>query len=199
MRFWFFSAGPKRARRSPRPAPSVRLLLEPLEDRCTPSASMMPASAAVSTPPLSLNTIASLPHDDIHVLQAVFQQQTAQATGLLQAEQVVLGILQQFAPQAPQFQPVIALLTSAIPGQQATVQTLQNETNLVNQLDTVQDTSIILNAMIQNAQAMIPVLQQQGNQQAVSALENMIAADQAAVQANQPQITAVEVEVSAFL
>ncbi|HEY7422982.1 MAG TPA: hypothetical protein VH682_01955 [Gemmataceae bacterium] len=133
------------------------------------------------------------------MLQDVFQQQTTQAIVTLEVEQIALGILQQFAPQAPQFQPVIAFLTSAIPAQQVTVQTLQNETNLVNQLDDVQDQAIILNAMIQNAAVLIPVLQQQGNVQAVNALESMIATDQAAVQALQPQITATEVEVSAFV
>jgi hypothetical protein len=160
---------------------------------------MMSAGAAASTPPAAVNTIASLPHDQIHMLQDVFQQQTTQAIVTLEVEQIALGILQQFAPQAPQFQPVIAFLTSAIPAQQVTVQTLQNETNLVNQLDDVQDQAIILNAMIQNAAVLIPVLQQQGNVQAVNALESMIATDQAAVQALQPQITATEVEVSAFV
>jgi hypothetical protein len=166
---------------------------------------MMPASAAAapspsaSTSSSAVNTIASLSHDQIHTLQDVFQQQTNQAIVTLQVEQIALGILQQFASQAPQFQPVIAALASAIPMQQGTVQTLQNETNLLNQLDDVQDQAIILNAMIQNAAALVPVFQQQGNQQTVNALENIIATDQAAVQALQPQITAAEVEVSTFL
>jgi hypothetical protein len=53
--------------------------------------------------------------------------------------------------------------------------------------------------MIQNAAALIPVFQQLGNQQAVNALKNTIATDQAAVQALQPQIMAAEVEVAAFV
>src|SRR5262249_29471279 len=105
MRFWFFYAEPNHPRRHPRPVPSVRPHLEPLEDRCLPSANFMPASAAASTPPAAVNTIASLPHDQIHVLQDQSQQQTALATVGLAVEQVVLGFLQQFAPQAPQFQP----------------------------------------------------------------------------------------------
>jgi hypothetical protein len=160
---------------------------------------MMPVSAAASPSPAAVNAIASLSHDQIHVLQDVFQQQTTQAINRLQVEQVVLGVLQQFAPQAPQFQPVIAFLTNDIPAQQATVQTLQNQTNLVNQLDDVQDQAIILNGMIQNAAALIPVLQQLGNQQAANALMNTIAADQAAVQALQPQIAAAEAAVAAFV
>src|SRR5262249_31635815 len=138
------------------------------------------------------------PHDQIHTLQDQSQQQTALATIRLEVEQVVLGFLQQFAPQAPQFQPVIAFLTSAIPAQQAIVQTLQNQTNLLTQLDDLQDQALILNAVIRNGTALLPVLQQVGNGQAANTLQNTIVADQAAVQALQPQITAVEVEVSAF-
>jgi hypothetical protein len=205
MKFWFFSAGPNHTRRHQSPAPSVRPLLEPLEDRCVPSANLMPVSAAAiqsppaSTPPAAINTIASLSHDQIHTLQNQSQQQSATATISLEVEQVVLGFLQQFAPQAPQFQPVIAFLRSAIPAQQATVQTLQNQTNLLNQLDDLQDQALILNAVIQNDTAVVPVLQQFGNQPAANALKNTIVADQAAVQALQPQITAVEVEVSTFV
>ena len=183
MRFWFFSTGPNHARRHRRPAPSVRPFLESLEDRCLPSA----------------NTIASVSHDQVHTLQDVFQQQTTQATVTLQVERVVLGILQQFAPQVPQLKPVIASLTNAIPMQQATVQTLQNETNLLNQLDDLQDQVIISNGTIQTATALVPVSQQLGNQQAVNTLDSIIAMNQAAVQAVQPQITAVEVEVSTFI
>ncbi|HWG44213.1 MAG TPA: hypothetical protein VN688_15650 [Gemmataceae bacterium] len=199
MRFWFFSAGPNRVRRHPRPAPSVRPFLESLEDRCLPSANFMPVSAAASTPPAAMNTIASLSHDQIHMLQDQSQQQTALATIRLEVEQVVLGILQQFAPQTPQFQPVIASLTSDIPARQATVQMLQHQTDLLNQLDDLQDQSLILNAVIQNAAPVVSVLQQLGNEQAANALQNTIVADQAAVQALQPQIAAVEVEVSAFV
>jgi hypothetical protein len=90
-------------------------------------------------------------------------------------------------------------LTNAIPTQQATVQTLQNQTNLLNQLDDVQDQGIILNGMIQNAAALIPVFQLQGNQQAENALKSTIATDQAAVQALQPQIAAAEAAVAAFV
>lgn len=199
MRFWFFSAGPNRARRRPRPAVSVRPFLERLEDRCLPSADMMPVSAVANPSPAAVNAIASLSHDQVHMLQDVFQQQTTQASNFLAVEQVVLGVLQQFAPQAPQFQPVIAFLTNAIPAQQAMVQTLQNQTNLVNQLDDVQDQAIILNGMIQNAAAFIPVFQLQGNQQAVNSLKSTIATDQAAVQALQPQIAAAEAAVATFV
>jgi hypothetical protein len=199
MNLFFFATGPKHAHRRPCPAVSVRPFLEHLEDRCLPSADMMPVSAAANPSPSAVNAIASLPHDQIHMLQDQFQQQTTQAIIRLEVEQIVLGVLQQFASQAPQFQPVIAFLTNDIPMQQATVQTLQNQTNLLNQLDDVQDQSIILNGMIQNAAALIPVFQQLGNQQAVNALKNTIATDQAAVQALQPQIMAAEVEVAAFV
>jgi hypothetical protein len=158
----------------------------------------MPASAAVD-PSAVTNTIASLSHDQIHQLQDQSQQQSAQATVRLEVEQAVLGILQLFAPQVPQFQPVIAFLTSAIPAQQAIVNTLQNQTNLLNQLDDLQDQGIILDAQIQSAAALIPMLQQVGNMGAVNLLNNLIAADQAAVLALQPQIAAVEAEVSTFV
>jgi hypothetical protein len=165
----------------------------------------MPASAAVvtsssaSTTPAAVNTIASLSHDQIHVLQDQSQQQTDGATIRLEVEQIVLGILEPFAAQVPQFQPAIAFLTSAIPSQQATLTTLQNQTNLLNQLDDLQDQALMLNATIQNAAALAPVQQQLGNVQAANTLQSIIAADQATVQALQPQITAVEVEVSTFV
>ena len=199
MNFFFFATRPNHTRRRQCPAVSVRPFLERLEDRCLPSADMMPVSAAASPSPAAVNAIASLSHDQVHMLQDVFQQQTTQAINLLQVEQIVLGVLQQFAPQAPQFQPAIAFLTNAIPTQQATVQTLQNQTNLLNQLDDVQDQAIILNGMIQNAAALIPVFQLQGNQQAVNSLKSTIATDQAAVQALQPQIAAAEAAVAAFV
>ena len=205
MRLWFFSAGPRPSHPCRQPAPPVRPLLEPLEDRCLPSMNPMMASASVapsppaSTPPAAVNTIASLSHDQIHVLQDQSQQQSTIATITLEVEQTVLNILHLFAPQAPQFQPAIAFLNSVIPAQQATVATLQNQTNLLNQLDDLQDQALILNAMIQNDAAMIPVQQQIGNMQAVNMLQSTIAADQTAVQALQPQIAAVEVEVSTFI
>lgn len=165
---------------------------------------MMPADISMGTmpasaPPLAANTIASVPHDQIHVLQDQIQQQTTIAAITLEVEQIVFGILQRFAPQVPQVQPAIAFLTSVIPGQQATVTKLQNQTNLLNQLDDLQDQALILNAMIQNDAASIPMQQQLGNTQAVNMLRNSIAADQAAVQALQPQIAAVEGVVSAFV
>lgn len=204
MRFWFFSADPSQPRRHQRPDSSVRPRLEALEDRCLPSVSMMPASATVasssaSTPPAVVNTIASLPHEQIHVLQDQSQQQTDLATLRLEVEQLALGILQLFAPQVPQVQPAIAFLTSAIPAQQATLTMLQNQTNLLNQLDDLQDQALILNATIQNANVLLPMQQQIGNMQGVNTLQSIIAADQATVQLLQPQITAVEVEVSAFV
>jgi hypothetical protein len=162
------------------------------------SSSVAPSSPA-STPPAAVNTVASLSHDQIHMLQDQSQQQTDTATIRLEVEQIVFGILEQFAPQAPQFQPVIAFLSSAIPAQQATLTTLQNQTNLLNQLDDLQDQALILNATIQNAAAVVPVQQQLGNVQAANTLQSIIASDQAAVQALQPQINAVEVEVSAFV
>jgi hypothetical protein len=195
MRFWFFSAGSKHDRRRQRPAPTVRPFLESLEDRCVPSAT----STSAGTSPAPVNTVAALSHDQIHAIQDQSQQQTANATILLEVEQVVLGILQPFAAQVPQIQPDIALLTSVIPGQQARVNTLQNQTNLLNQLDNLQDTVIIDTAQIQQANGLIPTFQQQGNTQEVNALQSIIAADQAQIQAVQPQINAVEVEVSTFV
>ena len=203
MSLWFFSTSPDHSRR--RPAPPVRPLLETLEDRCLPSMNPMPASAAVapssaaSTPPAAVNTIASLSHDQIHMLQDQSQQQSDSATFRLEVEQTVLSILQAFAPQVPQFQPAIAFLTRDIPAQQATATTLQNQTNLLNQLDDLQDQALTLNAAIQNAAALVPVVQQLGNVPAANTLQSIIAADQATVQALQPQISAVEVEVSAFV
>lgn len=201
MNLWFFSTWSSRAPRERRSTPFVRPMLEPLEDRCLPSANMMPAGQPMSSaaPPASANTIASLPHDQIHNLQDFFHQQTQNATIQLEVEQIVLSLVQQFAPQASQFQPLIAALTGAIPMQQATVQTLQNQSNLLDQLDDLQDQVIILNGTIQNDSGAIPLLQQLGNQQAANALANTIAADQAMVQALQPQIAAVEQEVSAFV
>jgi hypothetical protein len=162
-----------------------------------PSAAVAPSPASMS--PTAVNTIASLSHDQIHMLQDQSQQQTAVVTVRLEVDQAVLSILQLFAPQVPQIQPDIALLTNAIPAQQAIVNTLQNQTNLLNQLDDLQDQSIILTAEIQNATALVPTLLQQGNVQAANLLQNIIAADQSEVQALQPQIAAVEVEVSAFV
>ncbi|HEY7328744.1 MAG TPA: hypothetical protein VH592_13960 [Gemmataceae bacterium] len=159
----------------------------------------MTVSNTVDPSPAAVNTIASLPHDQIHALQDQSQLQTASAVFRLEVEQAVLGILQVFAPQVPQVQPEIAALQSAIPAQQATVNTLQNQMNLLNQLDDVQDQSIILSAQIQQATALIPMFLQNGDVQAANTLQSIIAADQAAVQALQPQITAVEIEVSAFV
>jgi hypothetical protein len=203
MGFWFFSTDPYHSRRCP--GPPTRPFLEPLEDRCLPSSNVMAASASVaptssaSTPPAAVNTIASLSHDQIHMLQDQSQQQTDSATIRLEVEQAVLGILRQFASQEPQFQAAIAFLTNAIPAQEATVTSLQNQTNLLNQLDDLQDQALILNATIQNVAALVPVQQQLGNVQAASTLQGIIASDQATVQSLQPQITAVEVEVSAFV
>jgi hypothetical protein len=185
MRFPFFSSEPDRAARRRQPAPSVRPFLESLEDRSLPSA--------------SVNTVASLTHDQIHMLQDQSQQQVAIASFSLAVEQFVFAVVQQIAPQAPQFRPLLTTLASAIPAQQATVQTLQNQSNLLNQLDDLQDQGIILGSEIQNDTALIAVFQQMGNTQAVSSLQSTIARDQASIQALQPQITAVEVEVSTFV
>jgi hypothetical protein len=167
-----------------------------LEDRWLPAASTMAASMPM---PMASNTIASLSHDQIHMLQDQSQQQTTLATLRLEQEQIVLGLLQPFTLQVPQLKPLLASLAAAIPMQQATVQTLQNQTNLLNQLDDLQDQGIILNAQIQTANALIPLLQQSGNMAGVNTLNNIIFADQASIQALQPQIAAVEVEVSAFV
>ena len=198
MRFPFFSSGSDRAARQSRPAPSVRPLLEPLEDRCLPAASMMPTSTA-ATPSAAVNTVASLSHDQIHMLRDQSQQQAAIASFTLAVEQFVFGVVQQIAPQAPQFRPLLASLASAIPAQQATVQTLQNHSNLLNQLDNLQDQVIILGAEIQNDTALAAVFQQAGNTQAVNSLRSTIAHDQATIQGLQPQIAAVELEVSTFV
>jgi len=202
MKFWLFSIGHNHSGRGRNAAPGVRPLLEPLEDRCLPSMNPMPASVSVpsaSSSPMAVNTIASLSHDQIHVLQDQSQQQTTTALIRLEVEQAVLDILQLFAPQVPQLRPDIALLTSVIPAQQATVNSLQTQTNLLNQLDDLQDQSILLNAQIQNAADLVPMFLQQGNMQEVNMLQSIIAMDQAAAQALPPQITAVEVEVSALI
>jgi hypothetical protein len=178
-----------RARRRPYPAPSVRPLLEPLEDRCLPAANALTA----------MNTVASLSHDQIHVLQDQSQQQTTTAILRLEVEQIALSILQPFASQIAQFKPLIAGLMNAIPRQQATVQTLQNQTNLLNQLDDLQDQSLLLNAQIQTGIALVPMLRQQGDTQAVNVVNSILFADQAAVQSLQPRIETVEGEVSAFV
>jgi hypothetical protein len=198
MRFRFFSSEPDRAARRRRPAPSVRPFLESLEDRSLPSASMM-AAATPSTPSASVNTVASLTHDQIHMLQDQSQQQVAIASFTLAVEQFVFAVVQQIAPQAPQFRPLLTSLASAIPAQQATVQTLQNQFSLLNQLDDLQDQVIIRSSEIQNDTALAAVFQQMGNTQAVRSLQSLIAQDQAAIQALQPQITAVELEVSTFV
>jgi hypothetical protein len=152
-----------------------------------------------STPATGANTVASLSHDQIHTLQSQSQQQVANATFTLAVEQFVLGFLQQFAPQAPQFQPLIATLTSAITGQQAVVQTLQNQLNLLNQLDDLQDQALILGAVVQNDTALIPVLNRLGDSQAANNLQSTITQDEATILALQPQIAAVEQEVSLFV
>lgn len=198
MRFPFFPSRPDRAVRHRRPTPSVRLFLESFEDRCLPSASMMPTGNA-STPSASVNTVASLTHDQIHMLQDQSQQQVAIAAFTLAVEQFVFAVVQQFAPQVPQFRPLLTSLASAIPAQQATVQTLQNQFSLLNQLDDLQDQVIILGSEIQNDTALIAVFQQMGNAQAVGSLQSTIARDQASIQALQPQIAAVELEVSTFV
>jgi hypothetical protein len=199
MRPWFSSAPAHAARRFVRP------VLEPLEDRCLPAVNMLQPVSLVapqqtaSTMATGVNTVASLSHDQIHTLQTQSQQQTANATFTLAVEQFVFGFLQQFAPQAPQFQPLIATLTSAIPAQQAVVQTLQNQMNLLNQLDDLQDQVLILDAAIQNDTALVPVLQRLGDVPTANVLQNTITQDQASVLALQPQIAAVEQEVSQFI
>jgi hypothetical protein len=199
MRLWFSSAAAHAARQPVRP------ILEPLEDRCLPAVNMLQASFPItpqltaSTVATGANTIASLPHDQIHNLQDQSQQQATNAAFTLAVEQFVLGILQPFAPRVPQFQPLIATLTGAIPAQQALVQTLQNQLNLLNQLDDLQDQVLILGAAIQNDTALVPVLQQFGAGQTANQLQNTIAQDQATVLALQPQIVAVEQQVSTFV
>jgi len=192
-------------------------MLETLEDRCLPSANvvqpamgMAPVMAATQgsvvamqqpsgTPTPPVNTVANLTHDQIHFLQDQTQVQATVATFTLNVDLFVLGVLQRFAPQAPQFQPLIASLTSAIPAQQANVQTLQNHFNLLNQLDDVQDQAIMLNGFIQSATPVVSALQRAGAGPTANFLQNLISQDQAAVQAVQPQITALELEVSAFV
>jgi hypothetical protein len=58
---------------------------------------------------------------------------------------------------------------------------------------------LILGAVIQNGTALVPVLQQIGDVQAANRLQNTITQDQAAVLALQPQIAAVEQQVSTFV
>jgi hypothetical protein len=218
MYHWILAFASKLVRRTPDSTPSHCPTLEQLEDRCMPSAGMMmpmgmptplmnvqPMGMQAMTMPstnmqsMGMNTIASLPHEQIHVLQSQSQQQVTDATFTLAVEQFALGILQPFAPQAPQFQPLIATLTNVIPAQQAVVQTLQNQLNLLDQLDDLQDQALILGAVIQNGTPLVPVLQQIGDVQAANRLQNTITQDQAAVLALQPQIVAVEQQVSAFV
>jgi hypothetical protein len=146
-----------------------------------------------------MNTVASLSHDQIHILQDQSQQQTTMATIRLEVEQIVLGLVQPLAAQTPQVAPLIAGLTAAIPMQQATVQRLHQQTDLLNQLDDLQDQSLILGAVIQNATPVVGVLEQLGDVQTANALRNTIQMDEAAMQALQPQIAAAEVAVSAFV
>jgi hypothetical protein len=162
------------------------------------NATSAPASST-NTATAVANTVASLSHDQIHQLQDQSQQQTNLVTIGLEVEQTLFGILKVFAPQAPQFQPTITFLTRDIPTQQATVKSLQNQTDLFNQLDDLQDQSITLSAAIQSAVALVPVLQQAGDVPAADALNNLIVTDQAAVTALQPQIAAVEIKVSTFV
>jgi hypothetical protein len=55
--------------------------------------------------------------------------------------------------------------------------TLQNQTNLLNQLDDLQDQALILNATIQNASVLAPVQQQLGKVAAGNTLQSIIATD----------------------
>jgi hypothetical protein len=204
MMSWFFSASPDDSRGRRRPSPTMRPVLELLEDRCVPSMnSMMGSTSGAPSPaspsPTPVNTVASLSHDQIHTLQDQSQLQAAIAVARLEVEQAVLGILQAFAPQVPQVRPEIASLQSVLPAQQATANVLQNQMNLLNQLDDLQDQGILLGVQIQQASSLIPTLLQIGDVQTANTLQSLIAADQAAVQALQPQITAVEVEVSVFV
>lgn len=199
MRSWFVSISPNQSGRRQRPVSSLRLLLEPLEDRCLPSMNSMPASPTIAPSSATVNTIASLSHDQIHMLQDQSQQQTAFATARLETEQAIQNLLQLFASQLPQIRPAIAFLASDIPAQQGVVNSLQNQTNLLNELDDLQDQSIILTAEIQNATALVPMLLQNGDVQAANMVQSIIDMDQTAVPMLQPQIAAVEVEVSAFI
>jgi hypothetical protein len=218
MNHWILAIASKLVRRTPDSIPSHRPTLEELEDRCLPSANMM-MSMGMPPPPMNVpslgmqtmtlpsttapsmggTAIASLSHDQIHLLQAQFQQQAAIATIVLEVDQVALAILQPFAPQTPQFRPVIANLTSAIPAQQAAAQTFQNQSNLLNQLDALQDQALILGAGIQIDTSLVPVLQQLRAVQTANNLQSVIAQDQAAEQALQPPIAAVEQQVSPFV
>jgi hypothetical protein len=199
MRLWFSSAAAHAARRP------VRLALEPLEDRCLPAATML-QPGMLATPQQAAGAlsagesrIAALSHDQIHNLQDQSQQQASNAAFTLAVEQFVLGFLQPFAPQVPQFKPLITTLTGIIPAQQTQVQTLQNQLNLLNQLDDLQDQVLILGGVIQNDTALVPVLQRFGAGQTASSLLSTLAQDQAAVLALQPQIAAVEQQVSTFV
>jgi hypothetical protein len=193
----------KLVRRTPDSTPSHRPTLEQLEDRCLPSANVMipmgMAPPPMNVQPMGRTAIASLSHDQLHALQSQFQQQAAIAAIVLEVDQVALAILQQFAPQTPQFRPVIANLTSAILAQQAAAQTFQNQFNLLNQLDALQDQALILSAEIQIDTSLVRVLQQFRAVQTANNLQSVIARDQAAVQALQPQIAAVEQQVSTFV
>jgi hypothetical protein len=108
-----------------------------------------------------VSTVAALTHDQIHLLQDLSQQQAAIATLGVEVDQVVIGILQQVVPQAPQFGPLLAGFTSALQAQQAAAQTLQHQAGLLNQLDALQDQVILNPASAQALQPQIATVEQQ--------------------------------------
>jgi hypothetical protein len=192
-----------RTKRGNRSKYTVRLGLEALEDRTLPSASMLGSMMAPSPQPTAsataTNAIAALSHDQIHTLQDQAQQQATIATLTLQVEQFVLSVLKPFAAQFPQVKPFLNALSNAIPMQQARATQLQNQSNALDQLDSLQDQVILLDGEIQNDSMLVPVLQQIGAVQVANGLLHKISQDQLAVQALQPQITGAEQVVAALL
>jgi hypothetical protein len=212
----FRSSRSHRPRRLPA---SVRPVLEHLEDRCLPSANFpqpslglspvptaSPGNGAVTAPmvstraaPAVMSTTAPLTHDQVHTLMAQTQLQTVIETIDLDVDQLVLANLQQRGVQTPPILRAIASLTSDIVADQAVVQNLQQKFSLLSQLDADQDQVQNLNTRIQFDTAAIPILQRFGARQIAVGLQSTIDNDQAAIQALQPGIDALEQEVSAFI
>jgi hypothetical protein len=161
-----------------RPASSFRPSLEPLEGRCVPTA---------------------LNHTQVHVQLNQDTVQAVIATIDLRVNQTVLALLKSSAPSTPQLQQTIASLQGHISADQAGLQGLQQRINVLSQLDADQDQVRNLNVQIQVDTFLISFLHLLGPlaQPTVNGLQNTIANDQAAVQALQPPITALEQQVSA--
>jgi hypothetical protein len=142
---------------------------------------------------------ATLNHTQVHVLLNQDKVQAAIATINLRVDQTVLAVVQTLAKSTPQLQQTITSLQGDISADQTGLQGLQQRINVLSQLDADQDQVRNLNIQIQVDTFLISFLHLLGPlaQPSVNGLQNTIANDQAAVQALQPQITALEQQVSA--